>query len=139
MGCPSCKRTTRLTKAGTIKRAGLYFASNKSVSSTNAPNDTGEINITDQVLFIWSRIPRIARLIPSINAVRELEVKLRTVHCGSCRKKNEPIDKSSLNTVREFLATCSDETAELVKEAAGIVKYRLTYSQPLGQPTEVVR
>jgi hypothetical protein len=82
---------------------------------------------------------RIAKLLPVFNEVRALEQKLRAVSCRSCKSVNTAVDKTSLGRARLALGTCAEETAKLVKEAANILKYRVTYRVLSEQPTEIIR
>jgi hypothetical protein len=44
-----------------------------------------------------------------------------------------------MDLARIALAECSDETALLVKRAAGVVKYKVVYRRPSEPPQEVIR
>lgn len=97
--------------------------------------------ITDDVLFRWARIIQIARLFPVMHAIRALEQKLRTGVCRSCGHKaseRQP-DRSVLAAARRQLGECPDEKARLVKEAAGILLYRVQYHDLAGTVHDVVR
>jgi hypothetical protein len=96
--------------------------------------------ITDDVVFRWARITKIARLLPVMNEVRVLERALAANSCRSCRKPVE-VDRSVLNTAKAALGECSDETALLVKQAAGVVKYKVVYRKLASAepPKEIIR
>jgi len=49
------------------------------------------------------------------------------------------VDRSSINVAKRALAECSEEVALLVKQAAGVVKYKVTYQSPSGGLKEVVK
>lgn len=96
--------------------------------------------MSDDVLFRWARIVRIAKEFPVMHKIRELEYKVQT-SCRGCRNRYRlpEIDRSSFSEARRLLAECSDEKARAVKEAAGIVQYRVHYHDLSGTAREVVR
>lgn len=100
--------------------------------------DSPPVFVTDSVIFRWARNARIVRLIPVLNEVRILERHLIANNCKSCRKPME-VDRSSINVAKRALAECSEEVALLVKQAAGVVKYKVTYQSPSGGLKEVVK
>ena len=104
-------------------------------------SDPTPLLITDDVLFRWARIIHIANVFPTMHAVRDLENRIQSTECRSCKKQpNTPrIDRNLLNEVRRLLAECSDDKARLVKEAAGIVKYRVQYHDLSGTVRDIVR
>jgi hypothetical protein len=115
--------------------------------TTPAPAPTGDIanpqqgtlTITDNVIFRWARIPALHRLIPNLHAVRNLEYRMQTYSCHSCRSKPPQVDHVPLEIVRKFLATCPDNTANLVKKAAGILNYTVGYIADNSNYREVTR
>ena len=111
-----------------------------SVGSRLQTGDETPLVVTDGVLFRWARIIKIANLFPAMHAVRELEHKLQTAcrSCGHAYRQPEP-DRHALADARRLLGECSDEKARIVKEAAGIIKYRVWYHDMSGTVRDVVR
>jgi hypothetical protein len=101
--------------------------------------ETPPVVIGDDLLFRWSHIVKITKIIPGMSAVRSLEHKVQAHSCRSCQKPTVVFDRSPLKNARRFLGECSDETAKTVKQAAGILKYRVHYHDLSGVPKEVVR
>ena len=100
--------------------------------------DSPPILVTDDVVFRWARNARIARLLPVMNDVRVLERKIQANSCKSCQKVAE-IDRSAIHSAKIALAECSDEIAKLVKQAVGVLKYKVVYRQHSQLPQEVTR
>ena len=103
--------------------------------------DPAPLTLTDDVLFRWARVIKIAKMFPVMHSIRALENKIQTTICRTChdRNKTSEIDRSSLDLARRLLAECSDDKARLVKEAAGIVQYRVQYHDLSGSVREIVR
>jgi hypothetical protein len=101
--------------------------------------DAAPVIIADDLLFRWAHIVKIAKLAPGMSAVRGLERQIQVHSCRGCQKPAVVFDRSPLENVRRFLAECPDDTARAVKEAAGIIKYRVHYRDLTGVPKEVVR
>ncbi len=103
--------------------------------------DAGPLTLTDDVLFRWARIVKIAKLFPAMHSIRALEEKIQTSLCRSCRDRyrGAEFDRSSLDLARRLLAECSAEKAGQVKEAAGIAAYRVQYHDLSGSRREIVR
>jgi pyrroloquinoline quinone (PQQ) biosynthesis protein C len=99
------------------------------------------LTVTDDVLFRWARIVRIAKLFPVMHSIRALENRIQESSCRGCndRNKNSDFDRTALDTARRLLAECSAERARQVKEAAGISEYRVQYHDLSGSVREVVR
>jgi hypothetical protein len=95
--------------------------------------------VADDLLFRWAHIIKIAKMVPGMSAVRALEQRVQANSCRSCQKPTVIFDRSPLDNARRFLGECSDAVAKLVKEAAGIVKYRVSYRDLAGVPRDVVR
>jgi hypothetical protein len=102
--------------------------------------DETPLVVTDGVLFRWARIIKIANMFPVMHAIRELEHKLQTAcrSCGYTQRQSEP-DRRALADARRLLAECSDDKARIVKESAGIIKYRLQCHDISGTVRDVVR
>jgi len=100
--------------------------------------DTSPVFVSDELLFRWSRIGQIARLLPVMADVRALEMLIAANSCKSCRKPVE-VDRSALNSARRALAECSEEVAKLVKQAAGVVKYKVSYRRLTEPLQEIIR
>jgi hypothetical protein len=100
--------------------------------------DTAPVLVTDDVVFRWARFAKIARLLPIMNEVRVLERTLAANSCRTCRRPAE-VDRSVLNTAKAALGECSEEMALLVKQAAGVVKYKVVYRKLSEPPKEVIR
>jgi hypothetical protein len=100
--------------------------------------DSAPILVTDDVVFRWARNARVARLLPVMNDVRVLERKIQANSCKSCQKPVE-IDRSAIQSAKAALAECSDEIAKLVKQAVGVLKYKVMYRQHSQPPQEVTR
>jgi hypothetical protein len=109
------------------------------VSKQQATGETPPVTITDGLLFRWAHIIKIVKLIPQLNAVRELERKKYANQCNSCRHTHAVLDMSPLNAARDALANCSANTAALVKQAAGVLQYHVSYRKLDGTLREVVR
>ena len=124
-----------------IKITALKRSRSMSTVPIKRVADPGPLTLTDDVLFRWARIMRIAQMFPVMHSIRALENKIQTTICRSCRDRHKrpEIDRSSLDQVRRLLAECSDEKARLVKEAAGIVQYRVHYHDLSGCVREIVR
>ena len=103
--------------------------------------DPAPLAVTDDVLFRWSRIIQIAKMFPVMHQIRALEQKMQTTLCRTCKDRNRPaeIDRSALAQARRQLGECSDDKARLVKEAAGILQYRVHYHDLAGTVKEIVR
>ncbi len=103
--------------------------------------DTGPLTLTDDVLFRWARIVKIAKLFPVMHSIRALEEKIQTSLCRSCRDRRDggEFDRSSLDQARRLLAECSVEKAETVKRVAGIRQYKVRYHDLSGSVREIVR
>ena len=100
--------------------------------------DSAPILVTDDVVFRWARNARVARLLPVMNEVRMLERKIQANSCKSCQKPVD-IDRSALHSAKIALAECSDEIAKLVKQAVGVLKYKVVYRRHSEPPQEVTR
>jgi hypothetical protein len=100
--------------------------------------DSAPILVTDDVVFRWARNARVARLLPVMNDVRVLERKIQANSCKSCQKPVE-IDRSAIQSAKAALAECSDEIAKLVKQAVGVLKYKVMYRRHSEPPQEVTR
>lgn len=105
-----------------------------------AATDPAPLTVTDDVLFRWARIVRIAKMFPVMHAIRSLEQKLRH-WCRGCKGGNQlpEVDRTALADARRQLAECPDERARAVKEAAGILRYRVRYHDLAGTAREIVR
>jgi hypothetical protein len=101
--------------------------------------DPEPVIVGDDLLFRWSHIIKLAKLIPGMSAVRALEHQIQKYGCRSCQKQTVTFDRAPLETVRRYIATCSLDTLKLVKEAAGIIKFKISYRDLAGVPHEVVR
>jgi hypothetical protein len=95
--------------------------------------------IADDLLFRWAHIVKIAKLVPGMSAVRVLERQIQAHSCRGCRKPTAVFDRTPLEVVRRFLGECPDAAAQIVKEAAGIVRYRVSYRDLADVPREVTR
>jgi hypothetical protein len=100
--------------------------------------ESAPILVSDDVVFRWARNARVARLLPVMNDVRVLERKIQANSCKSCQKPVE-IDKSALHLAKVALAECSDEIAKLVKQAVGVLKYKVVYRRHSQPPQEITR
>lgn len=100
--------------------------------------DAAPVFVTDDVILRWSRIAHIARLLPVMTEVRVLERQLQTNSCKSCQKP-VAVDRSAINKAKAALADCSDEVARLVKQAAGVLKYKVMYRLLGEEMKEVIR
>lgn len=128
--------TSETIKITSAKRSrSPFFGSVKRVA------EPGPLTLTDDVLFRWARIIKIAKMFPVMHSIRALENNIQTSICRSCRDRHRKpeIDRSPLDEARRLLAECSDEKARLVKEAAGIVQYRVHYHDLSGSVREIVR
>ena len=127
------KKTIRFTSASRSK-------TNSPVGNRLQTGDATPLVVTDGVLFRWARIIKIAGMFPVMHAIRELEHRLQTAcrSCGHSQRQPEP-DRRALAEARRLLAECSDEKARIVKEAAGIVKYRVQYHDMSGMVRDIVR
>jgi len=107
----------------------------------NRVADPGPLAVTDDVLFRWARIVQIAKMFPIMHTIRALEHKLQTGVCRSCKSQQTAadIDRSALAEARRQLAECTDDQARLVKEAAGVLQYRVAYHDLSGTLREIVR
>ena len=75
-----------------------------------------------------------------MHTIRALEHKIQTSICRSCHHQHHTdIDRSALDAARRQLAECADETTRTVKEAAGILQYRVRYHDLAGTVRETVR
>lgn len=103
--------------------------------------EAGPLAVTDDVLFRWARIVRIANLFPVMHSIRALENRVRESGCRGCgdRNKRPAFDRTPLDEARRLLAECSAEKAGQVKEAAGIAAYRVQYHDLSGSRREIVR
>jgi hypothetical protein len=101
-------------------------------------SESAPILVTDDVVFRWARNARVARLLPVMNDVRVLERKIQANSCKSCQKQAD-IDHSAINLAKVALAECSDEIAKLVKQAVGVLKYKVVYRRLSEPPQEVTR
>ena len=110
-----------------------------STGNRSLPDET-PLLVTDNVLFRWSRVIQIANLFPVMHTIRALEYKLQT-KCRSCGRQRQihEINRTPLADVRRLLAECSDDKARLVKEAVGILKYRVQYHDLSGVVQDVIR
>ena len=100
--------------------------------------DAVPILVTDEVIFRLARVTRITRLLPILNEVRVLEDIVRANQCKTCKKPVE-VDRTIINTAKAALAECSDETAKLVKQAAGVLKFKVVYRRLTEPLQEVIR
>jgi len=100
--------------------------------------DSAPILVTDDVVFRWARNARVARLLPVMNDVRVLERKIQAHSCRSCQKPAD-IDRSAIHFAKIALAECSDEIAKLVKEAVGVLKYKVVYRRHSEPPQEITK
>lgn len=111
------------------------------ILATGRVADPAPLTLTDDVLFRWARIVRIAKMFPIMHTIRALEQKVQAEICRGCKPQHRvpEIDRSTLAEVRRQLAECSDEKARLVKESAGILQYRVRYHDLAGTAREIVR
>lgn len=112
-----------------------------SLGSNKRVAEPGPLTLSDDVLFRWARIVMIAKMFPVMHSIRALENKVQTNLCRTCRDRHRrpELDRSSLDQARRLLAECSNEKARLVKEAAGILQYRVQYHDLSGSVREIVR
>jgi hypothetical protein len=101
--------------------------------------DAPPIVVGDDLLFRWAHIVKMTKVVPGLSAVRALEHRVQAHGCRGCQKPTVTFDRSPLDNVRRFLGECPDETAKIVKQHAGILKYRVSYRDLAGVPKEVVR
>jgi hypothetical protein len=101
--------------------------------------DAEPVVVGDDLLFRWAHIIKISKLVPGMSAIRILEQQMQKYGCRSCKKPTVTFDRTPLESVRRYLAECSVETLKFVKEAAGIVKFRISYRDLAGVPHEVIR
>jgi len=101
--------------------------------------DAPPVLVTDDVLFRWARNARVSRLLPAMTHVRILEQKIAAHSCRTCKKSAVEIDMAPLNIARQALAECSDEIALLLKQAVGVVKYKVVFRRLQESPIEVIR
>jgi hypothetical protein len=127
------------TNARIGRGTGYYAGQPAELNDFAKLADAPPVVVADDLLFRWSHIIKIAKIVPGMSAIRALEHQIHTHGCRSCQKPTMIFDRTPLENVRRFLAECSDEIAKTVKQAAGIVKYRVSYRTLAGVPREIVR
>lgn len=101
--------------------------------------DPEPVIVGDDLLFRWSHIIKLAKLIPGMSAVRALEQQVQKYGCRSCQKPVFSFDRAPLDSVRRYIAECPLDTLKLVKEAAGIIKFKISYRDLAGVPHDIIR
>ena len=125
---------------GSTARSSPYRSSS---GPSTIVSDAPPLLITDDVLFRWARIVKIAKIFPRMHELRAMESRVQAATCRGCQQSKQSRVTSSdiviLEEIRRSLAECSDANALAVKEAAKIEKYRVRFHDLSGKLKEVVR
>jgi len=113
----------------------IVFAAKQSLTST--------VEITDNVLLSWCKIPKIFAIFPdTMQSLLQLARESIRSGCSSCRKQQPKISENYqtiINSAKKQFALCSSDAAESIKKIKNIGSYHVVYTDDYGQRKEVTR